>query len=380
MAEDMTQALWDMLPEQYKTADAEQLPDAYPLRRWLEGPGSIMTRVREFADMAEDGGLTHVDTTNLLTERIDGHTVSVTSKTFRYSDPITLVQDDGEPAVEMIESGNSNGTYFDTTKNWTIADVQPGQWLAMSADVRLVGDWGPPPTVLSITAYSGAVRSAIEEIGNPVNGYDYTRVTRVAQVVSLPEGGYFRTIIYPPTGSVPVGKGFRARRLIAAVGDTKEEALAKVREWRDVPAQALPWLARMLGIDPSPNTPAEIRAAVLSRVRGSAPYIGTRTHIGNAAGRILGSNAPLGVFPHPTDPWVIVVASDVQSIADAGGLQEVWKQLTRLSVAPAGFYIIPMEARVTWDEFDAAKPPVWEVFDQKNQTWNKVDSIGVAFD
>lgn len=209
MAEDMTQAVWDSLPEQYKRADAEQSPTPYPLLRWLAGPGSIMTEVRDYADQAEDGLLTNAKT---------------------------------------------------------------------------------------------------------------------------------------------------------------------------VPEKILPWLARMLGIDPSPNTSAETRTAILSRASGSAPYIGTRKHIGDAAARVLGANAPLGVYPHPTQPWVIVVASDVESIANAGGLEEVWKKLTRLSVAPAGFYIVPMEARVTWDQFDNAKPPTWAEFDAAIRTWNQFDSVGVSFD
>ena len=209
MAEDMTLAVWESLPEQYRRADAEQTPNPYPLRRWLEGPGSIMTQVRDYADQAEEGLLTNARTT---------------------------------------------------------------------------------------------------------------------------------------------------------------------------PDKIVPWLARMLGIDPRPNTVAETRQAILSRASGSAPYIGTRQHIGDAAARVLGADAPLGVYPHPTLPWVIVVSSDVESIAAAGGLEEVWRKLSRLSVAPAGFYILSMEARVTWDQFDNAKPPTWEEFDAAIKTWNQFDSVGVAFD
>lgn len=209
MVEDMTRAVWDSLPEQYKSADARQEPEAFPLLRWLSGPGSIMTEVRDYADQAEDGLLTNAQTT--------------------------------------------------------------------------------PPHIL-------------------------------------------------------------------------------------------PWLARMLGINPEPNTLEETRQAVLSRANGSAPYIGTRKHIGDAAGRVLGADAPVGAYPHPTQPWIIIVASDVESIANAGGLEAVWKKLTRLSVAPAGFYIVPMEARVTWDEFDNAKPPTWEEMEAAVKTWNQFDSVGVAFD
>lgn len=62
MAEDMTRVLWEMLPEQYRRHDADATP-GFPLLRWLEGPGHILTRVRGFMDVATDGGLIDADRT-----------------------------------------------------------------------------------------------------------------------------------------------------------------------------------------------------------------------------------------------------------------------------------------------------------------------------
>lgn len=378
MTEDMTLALWEMLPEQYKVADSVQEPNPYPLRRWLDGPGSIMTQVRYYADMAESGGLTTINTTNLIADPVDDGTLSLAN--FRFtSDSKYLVNDGGYPAVEMIQTNEADALYFDTRDNWDVRNgLAVGKWIAFSAEVKLIGGWKPLTRVNTVGVYGGAAITGSQHITVDLNDEEYRRAITVSKVAALPAGGYLRTLVYP-SPSPAAGVGFRARRLMAAVGDTREEAISRVSEWTGTPKKMLPWLARMLGIDPRPNTLAETRQAILSRASGSAPYIGTRKHIGDAAARVLGSDAPLGVFPHPTDPWVIIVASDVQSIADAGGLDVVWTKLSRLSVAPAGFYIMPMEARVTWDQFDTAKPPTWEVFDQKLQTWNQVDSVGVVF-
>ena len=379
MAEDMTRAVWDSLPEQYKRADAEQEPTPYPLLRWLAGPGSIMTRVREFADFAEDGGLTTVNSTNLNPDPINGHTTSTANYTST-NDDVRLVIDDGDPAIEVLENGAATALYLDPRTRWGAGQgLAPGKWLAWAADVKIVGGWMPDSGMIRTANYVGGTRSNVETIWEDPNASDYTRVGMASRVVDLPDGAYFRTLAWP-TQTLDPGQGFRIRRFAVAVADSRDEAVRRVMEYRDVPAQILPWLARMLGIDPTPNTTAETRTAILSRASGSAPYIGTRKHIGDAAARVLGANAPLGVYPHPTNPWVIVVASDVESIANAGGLVEVWKKLTRLSVAPAGFYIIPMEARVTWDQFDNAKPPTWAEFDAAIRTWNQFDSVGVSFD
>lgn len=204
----MTRVLWDSLPVQYRLADAEQTPTPYPLRRWLEGVGGIMTRVRGYADLAEQG------------------------------------------------------------------------------------------------------------------------------VLADPE---------------------------------------------NAPENVLPWLAQMAGLEHRGQTVQHLRQVLLSRVSAGAPLVGTRSHIGDAAMRVLGADAPLAVYPHPEEPWVIIVATDAVSIEAAGGAQAVYRALTRYAAVPAGYAIMPIEARVDWQTFDAAKPPTWAEFTRDLPTWADVDSVGVAF-
>lgn len=52
----VTTDLYEMLPEVYRIVDGEQIPDR-PLLKYLEGPGSIMQRVRDLYDAAIDGTL-----------------------------------------------------------------------------------------------------------------------------------------------------------------------------------------------------------------------------------------------------------------------------------------------------------------------------------
>lgn len=54
---DVAVDLYDMLPEVYRSEDAEQQTPTLPLLKYLDGPGSVMQRVRDVYTQAIDGAL-----------------------------------------------------------------------------------------------------------------------------------------------------------------------------------------------------------------------------------------------------------------------------------------------------------------------------------
>ena len=152
------------------------------------------------------------------------------------NDVVTVVTDEGEPAIQLLEGPSPNTTlYIDPTTNWDSSHgISAGKWLAHSAEVKAVnGLTNASSLIARIMSYNGG------EIGSGRNPADYElaedsykRVLSSRQVTAADPSSYFRTLVWP-SASPGEGAGFRVRRWVVAVADTQAEAEAAVASYFD---------------------------------------------------------------------------------------------------------------------------------------------------
>ena len=149
---------------------------------------------------------------------------------------MTVVTDEGEPAIQILEGPSPNTTlYIDPVTNWDSSHgISVGKWFAHSAEVKVVnGFTNTSPSIARIMSYSGGATGS----GGNSTDYDltedsYTRVLVSRPVTAADPGSYFRTLVWP---SAPLGEGagFRVRRWVIAVADTQAAAEAAVASYFD---------------------------------------------------------------------------------------------------------------------------------------------------
>lgn len=152
------------------------------------------------------------------------------------NDVMTVVTDEGEPAIQLLEGPSPNTTlYIDPNTNWDSSHgLSAGKWFAHSVEVKAVnGLTNTSPSIARIMAYRGG------EVGTGGNSTDYElaedsykRVLASRPVTAAEPDSYFRTLMWPsaPPGE---GAGHRVRRWVVAVADTQSEAEAAVATYFD---------------------------------------------------------------------------------------------------------------------------------------------------
>src|SRR5699024_696630 len=98
------------------------------------------------------------------------------------------------------------------------------KWIAFSVEVKAVrGFVNSANSPLRIGVYNGAKLGGTNSTVGSFTSTEYNRIRFEArQITELPEGGYFRTLLWPSGASA--NQGFRFRRWIVVVADTEEEA------------------------------------------------------------------------------------------------------------------------------------------------------------
>ena len=152
------------------------------------------------------------------------------------NDVMTVVTDEGEPAIELLEGPSPNTTlYIDPVTNWDSSHgISAGKWFAHSVEAKAVnGLTNTSPSIARIMAYRGG------EVGTGGNSTDYElaedsykRVLASRPVTAAEPDSYFRTLMWPsaPPGE---GAGFRVRRWVIAIADTQADAEAAVSTYFD---------------------------------------------------------------------------------------------------------------------------------------------------
>ena len=152
------------------------------------------------------------------------------------NDVATVVSDEGEPAIQLLEGPSPNTTlYIDPVTNWDSSHgLSAGKWFAHSVEVKAVnGLTNTSPSIARIMAYRGG------EVGTGGNPTDYElaedsykRVLASRPVTAAEPDSYFRTLMWPsaPPGE---GAGLRVRRWVIAVADTQSAAEAAVATYFD---------------------------------------------------------------------------------------------------------------------------------------------------
>ena len=152
------------------------------------------------------------------------------------NDVMTVVTDEGEPAIQLLEGPSPNTTlYIDPATNWDSSHgLSAGKWFAHSAEVKAVnGFTNTSSSIVRIMSYNGgAIGSGTSPADYELTEDSYKRMLVSRPVTAADQGSYFRTLVWP---SVPSGEGvgFRVRRWVVAVADTQAEAEAAVATYFD---------------------------------------------------------------------------------------------------------------------------------------------------
>ena len=152
------------------------------------------------------------------------------------NDVMTVVTDEGEPAIQLLEGPSPNTTlYIDPATNWDSSHgLSAGKWFAHSAEVKAVnGFTNTSSSIVRIMSYNGgAIGSGTSPADYELTEDSYKRILVSRPVTAADQGSYFRTLVWP---SVPSGEGvgFRVRRWVVAVADTQAEAEAAVASYFD---------------------------------------------------------------------------------------------------------------------------------------------------
>ena len=152
------------------------------------------------------------------------------------NDVMTVVTDEGEPAIQLLEGPSPNTTlYIDPTTNWDSSHgISAGKWLAHSAEVKAVnGLTNASSLIARIMSYNGGgIGSGRNPADYELSEDSYKRVLSSRQVTAAGPSSYFRTLVWP-SASPGEGAGFRVRRWVVAVADTQSEAEAAVATYFD---------------------------------------------------------------------------------------------------------------------------------------------------
>ena len=152
------------------------------------------------------------------------------------NDVMTVVTDEGEPAIQLLEGPSPNTTlYIDPATNWDSSHgLSAGKWFAHSAEVKAVnGFTNTSSSIVRIMSYNGgAIGSGTSPADYELTEDSYKRMLVSRPVTAADQGSYFRTLVWP---SVPSGEGvgFRVRRWVVAVADTQADAEAAVASYFD---------------------------------------------------------------------------------------------------------------------------------------------------
>ena len=152
------------------------------------------------------------------------------------NDVVTVVTDEGEPAIQLLEGPSPNTTlYIDPTTNWDSSHgISAGKWLAHSAEVKAVnGLTNASSLIARIMSYNGGgIGSGRNPADYELAEDSYKRVLSSRQVTAAGPSSYFRTLVWP-SASPGEGAGFRVRRWVVAVADTQSDAEAAVESYFD---------------------------------------------------------------------------------------------------------------------------------------------------
>lgn len=152
------------------------------------------------------------------------------------NDVMTVVTDEGEPAIQLLEGPSPNTTlYIDPTTDWDSSHgISAGKWLAHGAEVKAVnGLTNASSLIARIMSYNGGETGAGSNPADYELAEDsYKRVLSSRQVTAAGPNSYFRTLVWP-TASPGEGRGFRVRRWVIAVADTQSAAEAAVASYFD---------------------------------------------------------------------------------------------------------------------------------------------------
>lgn len=164
-------------------------------------------------------------------------------------DPLTLVTEGGQNAIEVLNNSGDNAVYTyprslvtpDSSLSGSAylpsAALVPGAWIAFSAEVRAL-DTSVAAAMRLVLQASGtggtfAGGATTVTLARPVSNTGYVRISGAVQIATVSAATYFRTIIWPGNASAVAGSGFRFRKVVRAIASTEAAALAAVATYFD---------------------------------------------------------------------------------------------------------------------------------------------------
>ena len=428
----------DPTPKHQAAYFLSELDIVHSSQRFVEDPQNLIRNGGfEFTNALEGWNLlTERETVrkNLVPNPVGPSAISASDWRTTSGDSLTLVQDEGRPALKLIEGGTNTGLYMDPDKNYT--DIPVGSKIRFSADVKVTADIDQMR--LTISAYNGAVRTGGSTgwlTQTPADGW--VRHTVEAVVTDAPEGSHFRMLVWPANDSYPAGQGFLVRDVMIEIDTTGKffdrytpDTALSTYSWdgeahvartlaheppatlpmsvstdtgynrEDVPdrpddvplgstsdlvdprtanTEWLPWLSQFAGHNINHfSSLEEARNAFASTESNFAA--GTIGAIQNAVGAVLTGTRTVRVFPMTTrldqvgqaSQWDIAIVTRTSESPDISVMEEA---VSLRNAKPVGVVFHFFKHQSTWDAVELANPD-WNTWDTRN--WTQIEEAGLA--
>lgn len=146
-----------------------------------------------------------------------------------------------------------------------------------------------------------------------------------------------------------------------------------------VPERLLPWVAFLLGFSEQKRQmrPDRLREMIRAYVAGSAPVVGTRRYIVEAARQYLEPGARVQVLASATNPWTLILGVAEEEVPE-GDYDRLQERLRETDILPAGHALRVQPLRTTWDAWEETAGETWEDKQANIPSWNESDHAGAV--